>query len=66
MVRRRAEDGRYVRRFMWRDPYVDNAKLANRVAPCVVHTLDAFFNALVLEELHREARRTWSRSMTRG
>jgi hypothetical protein len=54
MIRRRARDGRYVRRFMWRDPYVDGAKLANRIAPCVVHTLDAFFNALVLEDLHWE------------
>jgi hypothetical protein len=53
-IRRRSEDGRMVRRFLWRDPYVDSAKLANRVAPCVVHTLDAFFNALVLEELHWE------------
>ena len=46
--------GRTKRKFVWRDPYVDNTKLANRVAPCVVHTLDAFFNALVLEGLHRE------------
>jgi hypothetical protein len=53
-VRRRGEDGRMIRRFTWRDPYVDSAKLANRVAPCVVHTLDAFFNALVLEGLNRE------------
>ena len=54
MFRRRRADGRHVRRFMWRDPYVDSAKLANRTAPCVVHTLDAFFNALVLEGLHAE------------
>jgi hypothetical protein len=56
-IRRRTEDGRYVRRFLWRDPYVDNAKLANRVAPCVVHTLDALFDALVLENLHEEGER---------
>jgi hypothetical protein len=53
-VRRRAEEGRIVRRFLWRDPHVDSAKLANRVAPCVVHMVDAFFNALVLEGLHDE------------
>jgi len=35
------------------NPYVDNNKLANRVAPCVVHTLEAFFNSLVLERLHQ-------------
>jgi hypothetical protein len=53
-IGRRDVDGRIKRKFLWRDPYVDSAKLANRVAPCVVHTLDAFFNALVLEALHRE------------
>jgi hypothetical protein len=51
-IRRRDADGRVHRKFHWVDPYVDNAKLANRVAPCVVHTIDAFFNALVLEDLH--------------
>jgi len=47
----------YVRQFLQRDPYVDSAKLANRVAPCVVHTLDAYFNALVLMDLHGEGER---------
>jgi hypothetical protein len=28
-----------------------NGDLANRVAPCVIHTLDAYFNALVLAYL---------------
>jgi len=55
-IRRRGADGR-TKRFLWRDPHVDNTKLANRVAPCVVHTLDAFFNALVLENLHAEGER---------
>jgi hypothetical protein len=33
----------------WR---VDAGELSRRVAPCLVHTLDAYFNALVLEYLH--------------
>src|SRR5262249_11051476 len=27
-------------------------ELAKRIAPCVIHTLDVFFNALVVEGLH--------------
>ncbi len=50
--RRRDVEGRMIRRFSWRDPYVNTAKLANRVAPCLVHSMDAYFNALVLEDLH--------------
>jgi hypothetical protein len=53
-TRRRDAEGRVKRKFFWRDPYVDAAKLGNRVAPCVVHALDAYFNALVLEGLHAE------------
>ena len=33
----------------WR---VDDVELSRRVAPCLVHALDAYFNALVLEYLH--------------
>jgi hypothetical protein len=39
------------RRFIPRPWRVDTRDLARRVAPCVVHTLDAYFNALVLEYL---------------
>jgi len=39
------------RRFIPRPRCVDTRELARRVAPCVVHTLDAYFNALVLEYL---------------
>jgi len=53
-IQQRDVDGRIRRKFSWRDPHVDTAKLANRVAPCVAHTLDAYFNALVLEGLHGE------------
>jgi hypothetical protein len=38
-------------RFIARPWEVDSRELANRVAPCLVHTLDAYFNALVLEYL---------------
>ena len=49
----RRSDGREVRKFLWRDPHVDSRKLANRVAPCLMHTLDAYFNALVLQRLYK-------------
>ena len=39
------------RRFIPRPWRVDTRELARRVAPCAVHTLDAYFNALVLEYL---------------
>jgi hypothetical protein len=45
------------KRFIPRPWTVDtraNGDLANRIAPCVIHTLDAYFNALVLSHLRWE------------
>jgi hypothetical protein len=40
------------REFVSRPWRVSTGKLSKRVAPCLVHMLDAYFNALVLEYLH--------------
>jgi hypothetical protein len=42
------------KRFTRRPWGVDTAELSNRVAPCLVHTLDAYFNALVIRYLHKQ------------
>jgi hypothetical protein len=36
----------------WRVDTRVTGQLARRIAPCVIHTLDAYFNALVVEGLH--------------
>jgi hypothetical protein len=53
MRSRRRNDGRLVRHFVSRERHVDTNRLADRVAPCLVQTLDAYFSALVLERLHK-------------
>ena len=51
---RKSGQKRFIRR-PWRVDTRAEGELANRIAPCVIHALDAYFNALVLMYLNQKA-----------